>query len=70
ASSLFAETLYTVQWTNASGEVTTLKGWLYHGFFTSVLSDLNASLAFAIFNVLVLFAFAWVLYSRKIFIKV
>ncbi len=47
-----------------------LQGWLYQNCFKSVLSDYNASLAYAIFNVLFFWGIALLLYKRKIFIKV
>lgn len=46
-----------------------LGGRIYN-FFASWLSPNNASLAFAIFFVLVCFFFMWLLYRRKIFIKI
>jgi predicted acyltransferase len=46
-----------------------LGGWIYN-FFGSFLSPINASLAFAITFVLVCFFFMWLLYRRRIFIKI
>lgn len=69
-SSVLATLLYTVSWTNTAGESTSLKGWLYSNLFTSWLSPKNASLAFALINVLLVLAFCWILYRRKIYIKV
>jgi predicted acyltransferase len=48
----------------------TLGGWIYHRVFASWASPLNASLAFAIFFVLVCLALMWILYNRKLFLKV
>jgi predicted acyltransferase len=45
-------------------------GWIYDHLFASWLSPINASLAFAISFVLVCFFFMWLLYRRKIFIKI
>jgi predicted acyltransferase len=42
----------------------------YHAFFISFLSPVNASLASAIFIVLVIWLVMWILYKRKIIIKV
>lgn len=42
----------------------------YHAFFLSFLSPVNASLASAIFIVLSIWIVMWVLYKRKIFIKI
>jgi predicted acyltransferase len=45
-------------------------GWIYNHVFASWLSPINASLAFAICFVLVCFFFMWLLYRRRIFIKI
>lgn len=42
----------------------------YHSFFRSFLSPINASLASAIFIVLIIWGVMWILYKRKIIIKV
>ena len=47
-----------------------LGGWIYNNVFASWASPLNASLAFAICFVLVCLALMWILYHRKIFLKV
>ena len=46
-----------------------LGGWIYN-FFGGFLAPNNASLAFAITFVLICFFFMWLLYRRKIFIKI
>ncbi|HKV36961.1 MAG TPA: DUF5009 domain-containing protein [Pyrinomonadaceae bacterium] len=45
-------------------------GWIYDRVFSSCLSPINASLAFAISLVLVCFFFMWLLYRKRIFIKI
>src|SRR5688572_8139838 len=47
-----------------------LGGWIYQNLFASWASPVNASLAFAISFVLVWLFFMWILYKRKIFIKI
>jgi predicted acyltransferase len=47
-----------------------LGGWLYDHVFSSWASPVNASLAFAICFVLVCLGLMWILYKRKIFLKV
>ena len=47
-----------------------LGGWIYQNLFGSWMSPVNASLAFAISFVLVWLFFMWLLYRRKIFIKI
>src|ERR1051326_2416088 len=46
-----------------------LGGWIYN-FFGGFLAPNNASLAFAITFVLICFFFIWLLYRRRIFIKI
>ncbi|MCB9054032.1 MAG: DUF5009 domain-containing protein [Lewinellaceae bacterium] len=69
-SGFVAKLMYTIGWDTAAGERQTVKGWVYDTLFTPFLSPLNASLAFAITNVLVFLALAWVLYRNRVFIKV
>ncbi|MFT5765167.1 MAG: putative acyltransferase [Saprospiraceae bacterium] len=69
-SGLIARLFGIIKWTTATGETISLKGWLYNTFFTSFLSDINASFGWALFNVLLLLGIGWILYWRKIFIKV
>jgi len=47
-----------------------LGGWIYDHIFASWASPINASLAFAICFVLVCLGLMWILYQRKIFLKV
>ena len=48
----------------------TVKGWIFNNAFASWLSPVNASLAFALAFVLFWMGVMWVLYRRRIFIKV
>ena len=47
-----------------------LGGWIYDHLFASWASPVNASLAFAICFVLVCLGLMWILYRRRIFLKV
>lgn len=69
-SGVLAVMLYTISWTNAAGESISLKSWLYSTFYTSWMGPKNASLAFALTNVAIVLVFCWILYRRKIYIKV
>lgn len=70
-SGIVAKILYTVNWTNAVGDTISLKTWLMQSVFEPLFSSpYNASLAFAIANVLFFLGLSWVLYRRQIFIKV
>lgn len=69
-SELVAVALDLIHVTNSSGKSVGLIGYLYNSLFTWWLSPINASLAWAISNVLVWLGVVWILYSKKIFIKV
>lgn len=68
-SGLYGRLLYTITFEGAEG-TTTLKGLIYNNFFTPYLSPVNASLAYALVHVGMILVLAWILYKRKIFIKV
>lgn len=69
-SGIVSKILYTIKISNSLGEEISLKGFLYSSFFLSWLSPINASLLWAIFYVLVWLSLMWILYAKKIFIKV
>jgi predicted acyltransferase len=52
------------------GRQTTLHGWIYDKFFVPHLSPVNASLAFGLFFVFVIFLLLWPFYRWKIFLRV
>ncbi|MDH5590911.1 MAG: DUF5009 domain-containing protein [Gemmatimonadota bacterium] len=49
---------------------TSVHGWIHGTFFRSWLGDLNASLAFALSYVVFWLVLMWLLYRRRIFIKI
>ena len=69
-SGVIAKLMYTIRWRNAAGDLETLQGWVYNNFYLAIFSDYNASLAYALSNVLIIWLVAWALYRRNIFIKV
>lgn len=69
-SGLIAKTLITIRWTGAEGSSVSLKSWLYGHYFASWLPDYFASLAWAAVHVVALFGLMWLLYRRRIFIKI
>lgn len=69
-SGVLAVLLFTIKWENGAGELISLRSWIYNGLYTPFLSPKRASLAFALSNVLVVYAFCVVLYRKKIYIKV
>ena len=52
------------------GHETTLHGWIYDKFFVPHASPVNASLAFAVFFVLVIYVLLWPFYRGKIFLRI
>lgn len=69
-SALMAELLGLITVTGPDGTKIALQTWIYQNLFASWASEVNASLAFAIAFVLVWLGLMWILYRRKIFIKV
>jgi predicted acyltransferase len=70
-SGLLGRTLNAIHTTDISGNSVSIKVWLWASVFEPAFaSPYNASLAHAIAYVLLLLGLAWLLYSRKIFIKV
>ena len=51
-------------------ETISLQGWIFQKLFLPLASPVNASLAYAIVFILLWLGLMWILYSRKIFIKV
>ena len=68
-SGLIPRTLRMFSVTAADGSETNLQSWLYAGF-TPFLSPINASLAWAIVFVLFWLVVLWIMYHKKIIIKV
>jgi predicted acyltransferase len=54
----------------ADGSKVSLHEWIYHSLFLSWLSPINASLAFAIVFVLFWLGLMWILYRRRIFLRI
>ncbi len=70
-SVVWVKILFTIQLTDqASGEVINGYSWLYSGIFEPVFGNLNGSLMFALFHVIIFWMVLLILYKRKIFIKI
>ncbi|MCH2082772.1 MAG: DUF5009 domain-containing protein [Saprospiraceae bacterium] len=69
-SGIFAKLMYYIRWRDSAGELMTAQSWVYENCYQSILSDYNASLAYALTNVLLLWLISLALYKRNIFIKV
>jgi len=69
-SGIVARSMGLIKVLNAAGESVSLQSFLYQKYFLSWLAPLHASLAWAITFVLVMLGLMWILYAKKIFIKV
>jgi predicted acyltransferase len=69
-SGIFAKLLYLITFTQADGSAISLKGWIYQNLYASWLSDINASLGFAITFIIIMYLLMLILYKKKIFIKI
>lgn len=69
-SGMLADLFTVVPTTKLDETEGNLKTWIYERVFESWLSPINASLAFALSYVVFWWLLMWVLYRRKIFIKV
>lgn len=69
-SGLLSKTLGTIKVTDAAGKQTSLQGWIFQNVFLSVAEPINASLLFALSYILFWLFLMWLLYRKRIFIKV
>lgn len=69
-SGLMADLLGQIKLTGSDGTKVPLQRWIYDNLFASWASPVNASLAYALTFILVWLGLMWILYRKKIFIKV
>ena len=69
-SGLIAKTLFKVRWAGVDGSAISLNSWLYNSFFASWIPEYWASLAWASIHVVLVLGITWLLYRKKIFIKI
>jgi predicted acyltransferase len=69
-SGLLARMIYSIFKVNYGGETIALQAGIYRALFASWLPPRDASLAFAVSFVLFWYAILYVLYRKKIFLKV
>lgn len=69
-SGIIGRIMYMIKLTNSAGVEVNLKTYLFDTFFLSVLDPINASLAWALTYILIWLGLMWILYAKKIFIKV
>jgi predicted acyltransferase len=69
-AALVSEISTDFDFTDSRGRDTTLHGWIYQRFFVHHFSPLNASLGFAIFFVLLIFAMLWPFDRAKLHLRI
>jgi predicted acyltransferase len=69
-AALVSEVSTDFEFLHFHGRETTLHGWIYDKYFVPHANPVNASLAFAIFFVLVIFLLLWPFYRGKLFLRV
>lgn len=69
-SGLLPRTLNMFTVSQADGTKTGLQSWMYSSWFVPYLSPVNASLAWAVAQILFWFVILYIMYRKKIFIKV
>jgi len=69
-SGLLSKLLGIIKVTGAEGKSTSLQGWIFDSIFLPLASPINASLMFAISYILLWLFLMWLLYRKRIYIKV
>ena len=69
-SGLLPRTLNLIRVTMPDGSETGAQSWLYQSFYVPHFSPINASLAWALTQILFWFIILYIMYKKKIFIKV
>ncbi len=69
-SGIFARLLGLIKVTTSDGTDVSLQEWIFDTFFLSIASPINASLMFAVSFILLWLLLMWLLYRRRIYIKV
>jgi predicted acyltransferase len=69
-SGIVGRLMSMIKWQLADGSMTNVKDFLFQIFFLSWLQPINASLAWALVYILIWLGLMWILYAKKIFIKV
>ena len=69
-SGIIVKTMINIRWTLADGSKVHLQSWLYQNLFQSWAGDKFSSLLYAITFNLILLGLMWILYRKKIFIRI
>ena len=56
--------------TGAEGKIISLQGWIFSSLFLPFAAPINASLMFAVSYILLWLFLMWLLYRKRIYIKV
>jgi predicted acyltransferase len=67
---LSAKCLYLIKVPGDNGQAISLKEWIFNNIFLPVAAPVNASLMFALTFILIWLVLMWLLYRKKIFIKI
>ncbi len=69
-SGIVGRLLYLIEIVDSTGNKITIKQYLFSSLFLSWLTPINASLLWALTYVIIWLGLMWILYAKKIFIKV
>jgi predicted acyltransferase len=69
-SGLLSKILGIIKITDTTGKQTSLQGWIFQSGFLSIAEPINASLLFALTYILFWLLLMWLLYRKRIYIKV
>lgn len=69
-AAIVAEVSIDFEFSDSHSRMTTLHGWIYERWFVPYASPVNASLAFAVFFVVVIFLLLWPLYHKRVFLRI
>lgn len=69
-SMVWVKILWLISWTNPAGETVNAYDWLFSSVLAPIAGNLNGSLLFALLHIVIFWAILWILYRKRIFIKV
>lgn len=69
-SGLFARMIGIIKFAGDDGKSVSLQGWIFNNVFLAVATPINASLAYAVCFILFWLLLMWLLYRKRIWIKV
>ncbi|MGI9034708.1 MAG: acyltransferase family protein, partial [Pyrinomonadaceae bacterium] len=69
-SSIFARIMNNITWRAPNGTATNVQNWIFETFFAPLAAPFNASLIYSICYILLWLFLMWLLYRKRIFLKV